>query len=129
MPCFTVQTVKLEIKDPRFEYLDDAARTLGMTTVDIKEPGKLTTARCRSGRVYAARIAEWAARGNVNGVQATITFGRQGLVVKSGAADPGPVANEFRRAYTTAIVKAAAAKHQWNFSQAKDGKIYLQNLR
>lgn len=108
MPCYTVQTIKLDLENPRQEYLDEAAKALGLHVIR-SEPGLWVASR--GGTRYTLRNGQF----NITGADV--------------GARADQLGSEFKRAYTAAIVKAAAAKHQWNFSQAKDGKIYLQNLR
>lgn len=108
MPCYTVQTMMLNLENPKQEYLDEVAKALGLQVIRSEPQTWLAT----DGRVrYELRNGRF-------------------LVTGPYVADQAKeIENRFKKAYTTAIVKTAATQYGWAFSQAKDGKIYLQNAR
>lgn len=101
MPCWTVNTISVELKAADWELLKKAVASLGYVNAFVDEAAKIIRF------TYAGR---------------TVTVERDRIYHAVGTES---VVAEIKRGYAQTVVKAAAERFRWGVKQAGENKLQI----
>lgn len=101
MPCWTVNTISVDLKAADWELLKKAVASLGYVNVFVDEVSRRMTF------IYGGR---------------TVTVERDKIIHAIGAES---VVTEIKRGYAQTVVKAAAERFRWGVKEAGENKLQI----